>query len=182
MRSGTNNLHGSLYHYFRNDILNANSFQNNAATVKRTAFRWNQPGLVIDGPIRIPKVYDGRDKSFFMFSWEKIISSIPAPVTRTVPTLEQRNGNFSKTLQANGQPITIFDPLTTTCAGNTCTRTAFLNNQIPDDRIDPVARNYSNLSRCPISRGILKASSTSLTARTRAPMNTINSLRASTIT
>ena len=140
LRSGTNNLHGSLYHYFRNDILNANSFQNNAATVKRTAFRWNQPGLVIDGPIRIPKVYDGRDKSFFMFSWEKIISSIPAPVTRTVPTLEQRNGNFSKTLQANGQPITIFDPLTTTCAGNTCTRTAFLNNQIPDDRIDPVAK------------------------------------------
>ena len=55
-----------------------------------------------------------------MFSWEKIISSIPAPVTRTVPTLEQRNGDFSKTLQANGKPIIIYDPLTTTCVGNTC--------------------------------------------------------------
>jgi carboxypeptidase family protein/TonB-dependent receptor-like protein len=140
LRSGTNSLHGSLYHYFRNDILNANSFQNNAANVKRTAFRWNQPGLVIDGPIRIPKIYNGRDKSFFMFSWEKIISSIPAPVTRTVPTLDQRNGDFSKTLQSNGQPITIYDPLTTTCVGNTCTRTAFPNNQIPANRIDPVAK------------------------------------------
>ncbi|HKQ92556.1 MAG TPA: TonB-dependent receptor, partial [Blastocatellia bacterium] len=140
LRSGTNRLHGSLYHYFRNDILNANLFQNNATNAKRTALRWNQPGLVIDGPIRIPKIYDGRDKTFFMFSWEKIISSIPAPVTRNVPTLEQRNGDFSKTLQADGKPITIYDPLTTTCVGNTCTRTPFPNNQIPADRIDPVAK------------------------------------------
>jgi TonB dependent receptor len=133
-------LHGSLYHYFRNDILNANSFQNNAAKVKRTAFRWNQPGLVIDGPVRIPGLYDGRDKSFFMFNWEKIISSIPSPVTRTVPTLEQRNGDFSKTLQANGQPITIYDPLKRDCTGNTCTRIPFERNIIPADRIDPVAK------------------------------------------
>jgi len=142
LKGGTNKLHGALYHYFRNDVLNANSFQNNAAipTVKRAAFRWNQPGLVIDGPIRIPKIYDGRDKTFFMFSWEKIKSSIPAPVTQTQPTAEQRNGDFSKTLQANGQPITIYDPLTTTCVGNTCTRTAFANNIIPANRIDPVAK------------------------------------------
>ncbi|HEY8460269.1 MAG TPA: TonB-dependent receptor [Blastocatellia bacterium] len=147
LRSGTNALHGALYHYFRNDVLNANSFQNNAAGVKRAAFRWNQPGAVIDGPIRIPKVYDGRDRSFFMFSWEKIISSIPSPVTRTVPTLEQRNGDFRNTRQANGQPITIYDPLTTredpnrpgqyirdviSCNG--------VQNVICPDRIDPVAR------------------------------------------
>jgi hypothetical protein len=75
-----------------------------------------------------------------MFSWEKIISSIPAPVTQTQPTADQRNGNFSKTLQANGQPITIYDPLTTTCTGNNCTRTAFANNIIPANRIDPVAK------------------------------------------
>jgi len=140
LKGGTNQLHGALYHYFRNDVLNANSFQNNANRVGRTAFRWNQPGLVVDGPIRIPGVYDGRDKTFFMFNWEKIISSIPSPVTRTVPTLEQRNGDFSKTLQANGQPITIFDPLTTTCTGNNCARTAFANNVIPANRIDPVAK------------------------------------------
>ncbi|HEX4947807.1 MAG TPA: TonB-dependent receptor [Blastocatellia bacterium] len=140
LKSGTNKFHGSLFHFFRNDILNANSFQNNAARAPRTAFRWNQPGVVFDGPVWIPGLYNGRDKTFFMFSWEKIISSLPSPVVRTVPTLEQRNGDFSKTVQSNGQPILIYDPLTTTCVGNTCTRTPFLNNVIPASRIDPVAK------------------------------------------
>lgn len=140
LKSGTNKFHGALYHFFRNDILNANSFQNNLNRAPRTAFRWNQPGLVFDGPVWIPGLYNGRDKTFFMFSWEKIKSSLPSPVTRTVPTLDQRNGDFSKTLQANGQAITIYDPLTTTCVGNTCTRTAFANNLIPVSRIDPVAK------------------------------------------
>jgi Carboxypeptidase regulatory-like domain/TonB dependent receptor len=141
LKSGTNRLHGSLYHYFRNDLLNANSFENNAALARRTAFRWNQPGAVIDGPVWIPKVYDGRDKTFFMFSWEKIISSIPSPETRTVPTLDQRNGDFSKTFNADGQRITIYDPISTDCVGDVCTRTPFEGNKIPIDRIDPVARN-----------------------------------------
>ncbi|HEY6403139.1 MAG TPA: TonB-dependent receptor, partial [Blastocatellia bacterium] len=165
LKSGTNSLHGSLYHYFRNDILNANSFQNNASNAKRTAFRWNQPGLVIDGPIRIPKLYNGRDKSFFMFSWEKIISSLPSPVTRTVPTLDQRNGDFSKTLQANGQPIAIYDPLTTTCAGDICTRAQFRDpsratpdnplglNIIPANRIDPVAKKVLDFIPLPNQPG-----------------------------
>jgi hypothetical protein len=153
LKGGTNKLHGALYHYFRNDILNANSFQNNAANAERTALRWNQPGLVIDGPVRIPKIYNGRDKTFFMFNWEKIISSIPAPVTQTQPTLEQRNGDFSKTLQSNGQLITIYDPLTTTCTGNTCTRTPFPNNQIPANRIDPVAKKILDFIPLPNQQG-----------------------------
>jgi hypothetical protein len=153
LKGGTNQLHGSLYHYFRNDILNANSFQNNANRVARTAFRWNQPGAVVDGPVYIPGLYNGRDKTFFMFNWEKIISSIPSPVTQTQPTLEQRNGDFSKTLQANGQPITIYDPLTTTCVGNTCTRTPFANNVIPANRIDPVARKILDFIPMPNQPG-----------------------------
>src|SRR5262249_49696550 len=160
LKGGTNKLHGSLYHYFRNDVLNANSFQNNAANVKRTAFRWNQPGVVIDGPIRIPKVYNGRDKSFFMFSWEKIISSIPSPVTLTVPTLEQRGGDFRKTLQANGQPITIYDPLTTRPDPNhpgqyirdviSCNG---VQNMICPDRIDPVAKKLLDYIPAPNQLG-----------------------------
>ncbi|MBS1812445.1 MAG: TonB-dependent receptor [Acidobacteria bacterium] len=153
LKGGTNKFHGSLYHYFRNDVLNANSYQNNANRVARTAFRWNQPGVVFDGPVWIPGLYNGRDKTFFMFSWEKIISSIPSPVTRTVPTLAQRGGDFSQTLQANGQPITIYDPLTTTCVGNTCTRTAFANNRIPDSRIDPVAKKLLDFFPLPNQAG-----------------------------
>ena len=59
---------------------------------------------MINGPIRIPKLYDGRDKCFFMFSWEKIISSIPSPVTHTQPTLEQRSGDFSQTAARKRKP------------------------------------------------------------------------------
>lgn len=153
LKGGTNKLHGAIYHYFRNDVLNANSFQNNAAGAARTAFRWNQPGVVFDGPIYIPKIYNGRDKSFFMFSWEKIKSSVPSPVVRTVPTLDQRNGDFSKTLQSNGQPITIYDPLTTSCVGGTCTRKAFANNVIPANRIDPVAKKLLDYFPLPNQAG-----------------------------
>jgi hypothetical protein len=167
LKGGTNNLHGALYHYFRNDILNANSFQNNLANTKRTAFRWNQPGLVIDGPVRIPKIYNGRDKTFFMFNWEKIISSVPAPVTQTQPTLEQRNGDFSKTLQANGTLAHARPSLTTKFRPTELIRSP---------------RRSSTLSRCPTSRAMRRDSSTTSSARTRAPMNTINSPSAWIIT
>jgi len=139
LKSGTNRLRGSLYHYFRNDILNANSFESNLAGSKKSAFRWNQPGVQFDGPLYLPKIYDGRDRTFFMYSWEAIRSSIPYPLTYTVPTLEQRNGDFSKTVQANGNPITIYDPSTTKQVGSTYTRQAFDGNKIPSTRLDPVA-------------------------------------------
>ncbi len=140
LKSGANRLHGSLYDYWRNDVLNANDFASNLNGVPRSAFRWNQPGLVLGGPVYLPKVYDGRNRTFFMYSWEDIRSSIPFPQTLTVPTLEQRAGDFSKTLQANGQPITIFDPLTTRQVGNTFTRQPFAGNRISPEQIDPVAR------------------------------------------
>lgn len=139
LKSGTNRLRGALYHYFRHDKLNANAFESNAVGAKRSSFRWNQPGVQVDGPVVIPKLYDGRNKTFFMFSWEKIKSAIPFPRTYTVPTLDQRNGDFSRTLQANGQPITIFDPLTTAESGGSFVRQPFAGNRIPRDRIDPVA-------------------------------------------
>jgi len=92
-----------------------------------------------NGPVYLPKIYDGRNRTFFMYSWEAIRSSIPYPLTYTVPSLDQRNGDFSKTVQANGSPITIYDPLTTKQSGSTYTRTAFLGNIIPQSRLDPVA-------------------------------------------
>ena len=140
LKSGTNLLHGSLYHYWRNDILNANAFESNLAGVKKAAFRWNQPGVQLDGPLYLPKLYDGRGRTFFMYSWEKIKSKIPFPQTYTVPTARQRAGDFSQTVQANGQPITIYDPLTTVQSGSAFTRQAFSGARLPAERFDPVAR------------------------------------------
>lgn len=141
LKSGTNQFHGTLYHYLRNDKLNANAFEANAAGNNRTAFRWAQPGVQFDGPVFLPKLYDGRNRTFFMYSWEKIKSKIPFPQTYTVPTLLERTGNFTQTLQPNLQPITIFDPLTTVQQGSAYTRQPFAGNLIPANRIDPVAAN-----------------------------------------
>ncbi len=107
LKSGGNRPHGTLYHYWRNDALNANSFESKLAGAKKGASRWNRPGAQFDGPVYIPKVYDGRNRTFFMYSWEKIKSSIPFPQTYTAPAAEQRGGDFSRTVQANGQPIII---------------------------------------------------------------------------
>lgn len=138
-RSGANTLHGALYHYWRNDVLNANTFDANRAGSKRTAFRWNQPGVQFNGPVYLPKLYDGRNRTFFMYGWEDIRSSVPYPQTFTVPTDLQRGGDFSRTVQANGSAITIYDPLTTTAAGSGYTRQAFAGNAIPASRVDPVS-------------------------------------------
>lgn len=141
LRSGTNDFHGSLYHYFRHDKLNANTFEANLAGSPKQSFRWNQPGFRFDGPVWIPNVYDGRNRTFFMYSWERIKSSIPFPQTMTVPTLEQRAGDFSKTVQANGQPILVYDPTTLRQAGSGWVRDPFPNNRIPEARWDAVSRN-----------------------------------------
>ena len=77
-----------------------------------------------------------------MYNWENIRDSVPYPQTYTVPTVAERGGDFSNLLNASGQKVTIYDPLTTTQnAGGSYTRTPFLNNVIPATRIDPVARN-----------------------------------------
>lgn len=141
LKAGTNSLHGVLYHYLRNDKLNANAFETNAAGLPRSPFHWNQPGLVFHGPIVIPKIYNGKDKTFFMFSWEKIKSAIPLPQNQTVPTVEQRAGDFSRTVQGNGQPIIIYDPATTMASGSSYTRQPFPGNRIPSNRFDPVSVN-----------------------------------------
>ncbi|MBI3207757.1 MAG: TonB-dependent receptor [Candidatus Solibacter usitatus] len=153
LKSGTNRLHGTLYHYFRNDKLNANAFESNAAGVGRSAFRWNQPGIQIDGPVFLPKLYNGRDRTFFMFSWEKIKSQIPFPQTYTVPTAQQRSGDFSRTLQANGQPILIFDPTTTVLVGNAYTRQPFAGNRVPANRFDPVGAKLADYIAAPNQPG-----------------------------
>lgn len=140
LKSGSNQLHGALYHYFRNDVLNANDFQSNRVGAKKTAFRWNQPGLRVDGPVYLPRIYDGRNRTFFMYSWEAVRSSVPYPATSTVPTPDQRKGDFSTTLQSNGRPITVYDPFTTEMiAAGRYSRQPFPGNRIPASLMDPVA-------------------------------------------
>ena len=139
LKSGTNTLHGAVYEYHRNRVLNANTWNANRAGQGRGPFIWNQPGATLNGPVYIPKVYDGRNKTFFLFSWEAIKQNLPNVNLDTVPTPANRAGDFSSLHQTNGSPITIYDPLTTGLAGSANLRVPFAGNRIPSNRFDPVA-------------------------------------------
>jgi hypothetical protein len=140
LKGGTNKLHGSLYEFFRNDKLNANSFAGNAAKNPRGVMRWNQPGFVIDGPVRIPKVYNGKDKTFFMLNMEWVRNASPLPYTASYPTQAQRNADFSSLVNANGAPVIIYDPLTTTLTNGQYIRQPFAGNTIPSNRINKIGQ------------------------------------------
>jgi hypothetical protein len=142
LKGGTNSLHGSLYEFFRNDKLNANSFAGNAARNARGVMRWNQPGFVIDGPVRIPKVYNGKDKTFFMFNMEWIRNASPLPYTASYPTAAERTGDFSSLVNSTGAPVIIYDPLTTD--KTTFLRTPFAGNKVPTNRINPIGQALIN--------------------------------------
>ena len=137
-----------MYEYYRDEALNANTFDANRAGQSKPGLYWNQPGASLDGPVRIPGLYDGKDKTFFMYNWEQIRSEVPFPQVYTVPTALERAGNFSQTRTADGRPVTIFDPTTTRSVGGQFVRDPFPGNIIPANRIDPVA--LAILQRVPL--------------------------------
>ena len=152
-KSGTNALHGSLYEFVRNDAFDAR----NTFTPSVSPFRYNQYGLALGGPVRIPRVYDGRNKTFFFGNWEQWnYRKASQPIT-TVPTELQRNGNFSQNFNVNGVLVPIYDPATTRLnpSGSGYIRDVFPGNIIPANMLDPVAKNvnafYPLPNRAPIS-------------------------------
>lgn len=130
-KSGTNWFHGAAFHNMRRDIWNANTWQRNATGQPRAKDRFNETGGVIGGPIFIPKVYDGRNKTFWFFTYDKDLRpiSVTFPVL-TVPTAAMKAGNFS----GAGLPV-IYDPATT--QGDV--RQPFPGNIIPTNRFSSVA-------------------------------------------
>jgi len=136
-RSGTNEIHGSLYEYLRNDILNATNFFSKWSGLTRPAVRYNQFGGAAGGPV-------ARNKTFWFFNYEGVRNRTPANVLTTVPSDLQRQGDFSKTLDASGRLITIFDPFSTqpnpSQAGRFL-RTQYPGNVMPASAINPVSRN-----------------------------------------
>jgi hypothetical protein len=144
LRGGTNELHGTAYEFFRNDKLNANQFEANYAGAKRGVMRWNQPGFVLSGPVYLPKVYDGRNKTFFMLAMELIRNANPTPFTGSVPTAAEKAGDFSALTTSSGSAVSIYDPLTTTLTGGSYLRTQFPGNVIPSTRINAVGQKLMN--------------------------------------
>jgi len=138
-KSGTNGYHGSAYEFIRNNDFDANNFFNNASHIANSIYKQNDFGFTAGGPVWIPKVYHGKDKTFFFFSYEGFRNRTGANGTAfTVPTPEMYNGDFSKWVTAAGVMIPIYNPLSqVTNADGSVTRTPFPNNQVPKTLFSP---------------------------------------------
>src|SRR5204862_5660815 len=141
-KSGTNELRGSVYEFFRNSKLDSNNFFANKAGLKLASFKRNQFGGSIGGPIFVPKVYHGKGKTFFFFDYEGQRRLSASTAQHTVPTDLERRGDFSQTRSANGQVRTIFNPFSTRpdpARAGQFLRDPFPGNIIPNNLLSPVA-------------------------------------------
>lgn len=137
-KSGSNQYHGSAYEFVRNNNFDAR----NTFSKVLLPFHYNQYGLSLGGPVQIPRLYNGKNKTFFFGNWEQYNYISTASSITSVPPPEQRNGDFSTLKTASGALIPIYDPLTTALNPNGpgYVRTPFPGNIIPANRIDPVAK------------------------------------------
>src|SRR5262249_38665233 len=101
----------------------------------------HEAGAVLSGPVRIPKIYNGTDRTFFMYSIDIFRDVRPSPSSMVVPTDLQKAGDFTQTYVSgtSGPTVTIYDPLTTVQNGSTYSRTPFAGNRIPSSMINPIA-------------------------------------------
>ena len=152
-KSGSNEYHGELHEWIINAALDASTFFQNASGGAKPEYQDNRYGASLGGPVRIPKLYNGKNKTFFFFGWEGNQWGKPTANVGTVPTAAEKGGDFSA-LSALGSSYLIYDPLTTTAAaGGRFTRTPFTGNIIPANRIDPVAKAIQGYYAAPNTVG-----------------------------
>jgi hypothetical protein len=149
-KSGGNRFHGNLFEYFQAEELNANQTELNRAGIPKPPMNINTFGFQLSGPVYVPRAFDGRNRLFWLLSYEGMRQRSADPGTATFPLMEWRGGDFSTLLNAQGQPVILYDPLTTDAQGN---RQPFANNRIPADRISPIATEVLKYYPAPNSPG-----------------------------
>ena len=161
IKSGTNEFHGGAIYYLQNEGLNAGSLDDTGNGTKKGRYRDDERGIFVGGPVWIPKIYNGKNKTFFFFDYEKDYrNQLNFSGFTTLAPNEYRTGDFSNMLSpswtgqsqagtqigtdALGRPVVfgaIYDPLSTRSVGGTPVRDPFPGNKIPTSRIDPVVNN-----------------------------------------
>jgi hypothetical protein len=126
-KSGGNSYHGALFEFLRNDKLDAMPYSFTATHPKKSPFKWNDYGFEIDGPVRIPKIFDGRNRLFFMANDEWKTQRANSQSVYSVPTPAMFTGDFS------AFPSIIYDPTT---------KQPFEGNRIPPSLIDPISKKF----------------------------------------
>ncbi|MBL8213348.1 MAG: TonB-dependent receptor [Bryobacterales bacterium] len=141
-KSGTNDYHGTLFYFLRNDKLDAKNYAFTAARPAKDPFKWNQFGFTLGGPVSIPKIIDGKNRLFFMTNYEWFRQRRQVQSVNSVPSVVMHSGNFNElTLLATSnatQSVGIFDPRTRVAGSNTAA--PFPGNVIPTSRISGISR------------------------------------------
>ena len=151
--SGTNEVHGELHFWERNSGFDAPNFFNNKNNTKVPVYQDHRYGASAGGPVVLPRLYNGKNKTFWYYAWEANKWGVPATYTSTVPTAAQRRGDFSQLLSLGSQ-YQIYDPATTAPApGGRFSRRPFLNNIIPTERLDSVGLKLLNFFPLPNQPG-----------------------------
>ena len=150
IKAGTNRLHGAVYENLMRTSLNANTFANDAAGLPTSPYGADHYGFEVDGPVVIPKLYDGKRRTFFLFSFDRMTYTTPLDAITSVPSAAEHSGDFSSTRTAAGALETIYDPTTTvpnplydsthsvSLTNARYIRTPFPGNKIPSSRISAI--------------------------------------------
>ena len=140
LKSGTDQFHGQLYDFLKNDKLRANDWIANKNNQPNEPFKNNTFGAEVAGPLLLPKVYRQRNRLFFLLTYEGLREHSAGGSVRTLPSEAMKAGDFSALRNDSGQPVTIYDPQTVALQpGGQYARLPFPGNMIPKSRIDPVA-------------------------------------------
>ena len=124
-KSGGNNYHGALFEFLRNDVMDALPYAFTSKVQSKQPFKWNDYGFVFDGPVRIPWLFNGQNKLFFMANYEALRQRQNSQAIYSVPTAAMESGDFS------GYSATIYNP---------ATKQPFAGNVVPPNLIDPVSK------------------------------------------
>ncbi len=160
LKGGTNEFHATAWEFLRRKWLDANTYQNKSLgrtpdgkeIAPRPAHRLDQYGFQLEGPLVIPKLLkkDGWLRGFFLGSYEGYYEEWPQFLRVSFPEPEMRQGDFSKLVEADGRPVTIYDPFTSQFdAKNNPIRTPFPGNRIPQSMINPVAQAVTKFMPAP---------------------------------
>ena len=183
-RGGTNQIHSTLFWFNRNNIFNADSYNNIKAGVGPSVVRYNQFGFTVGGPVVLPKIYNGKSKTFFFVDYQGTRQPGGVTDTTSVPTAAMRQGIFTGLTNGSGggagSPVNIYNPFSVaadpSCPSSqpTCIRAPFPNNVIPQSLINPVATQWLNYfpqpnSTSTITNTALQTNNWHTVGRTRAP-------------